>query len=292
MALDPSIPSAADVAAPVRRPRPGAAVADLLLVVPCYNEAERFPVESFAAFLQTHPRFGVMLVNDGSRDDTLGMLTAFAARFSPQASVLDLQPNGGKAEAVRRGLLAAIERGPALVGFWDADLATPLDAVNLFERLLSGRPDIQWVIGARVKLLGRHVERQAVRHYLGRVFATAASLTLGIPIYDTQCGAKLFRVTEPLKDSLQQRFGSRWVFDVELIGRFISRLAANGTQDATNRIYEYPLPKWVDVGGSKVKPTDFFRAFTELIGIWFRLRRDKRALMRRLRAAETEQVAG
>jgi dolichyl-phosphate beta-glucosyltransferase len=282
MTPDPVTPSATEVAAPVLRPRPGEPIADLLLVVPCYNEAERFPVESFAAFLDTHPRFGLMLVNDGSRDDTLAMLSGLAARYPSQASVLDLQPNGGKAEAVRRGLLAAIERGPALVGFWDADLATPLDAVDLFERLLSGRPDIEWVIGARVKLLGRHVQRDELRHYLGRVFATAASLTLGIPIYDTQCGAKLFRVTDGLRDSLHQRFGSRWVFDVELIGRFVSRLAADGTLDAANRIYEYPLPKWVDVAGSKVKPTDFFRAFTELVGIWFRLRRDRRELAKRV----------
>ena len=291
MTPDPASPSATEVAAPVLRPRPGQPIADLLLVVPCYNEAERFPVESFATFLETHPRFGLMLVNDGSRDDTMAMLTRLAARYPSQASVLDLQPNGGKAEAVRRGLLAAIERGPGLVGFWDADLATPLDAVDLFERLLAGRPDIEWVIGARVKLLGRQVERQAVRHYLGRIFATAASVTLGIPIYDTQCGAKLFRVTDALRDSLEQRFGSRWVFDVELIGRFISRLAANGTTDPSNRLYEYPLLKWVDVQGSKVKPTDFFRAFTQLVGIWFRLRRDKRAFVRRLRAARTEQLA-
>lgn len=280
MARDPALPTPTDVTAPVRRPRSAGTVADLLLVIPCYNEGERLPVESFAAFLEEHPGFGVVLVNDGSRDNTLAVLTEFAARYPTQASVLDLQPNRGKAEAVRRGLLSAIERGPALVGFWDADLATPLDAVDLFERLLSGRPDIQWVIGARVKLLGRQVERQAIRHYLGRVFATAASLTLGIPIYDTQCGAKVFRVSEPLRNCLEEPFGSRWVFDVELIGRFMSRLVANRTVDPANRIYEYPLPRWVDVQGSKVRPTDFFRAFIELIGIWFRLRRDRKFLMR------------
>ena len=261
-------------------------------MIPCYNEGERFPVESFAAFLETHPRFGLVLVNDGSRDDTLAVLTRLAARYPAQASVLDLQPNGGKAEAVRRGLLAAIDQGPDLVGFWDADLATPLDAVDLFERLLSGRPDIEWVIGARVKLLGRNVERQAVRHYLGRVFATAASFTLGIPIYDTQCGAKMFRVREVLKESLEQPFGSRWVFDVELIGRFISRLGADGIPDPANRVYEYPLPRWVDVQGSKVKPTDFFKAFAELIGIWFRLRRDRKALLRRPPSAQAADLSG
>ena len=291
MAPDSSSPTAPAVTAPVRRPRPGEDIADLVLVVPCYNEGERFPVESFAAFLDSHPRFGVVLVNDGSRDNTLAMLTAFAVRYPAQATVLDLQPNGGKAEAVRRGLLAALDRGPAFVGFWDADLATPLDAVDLFERLLSGRPDIQWVIGARVKLLGRNVERQVVRHYLGRVFATAASITLGIPIYDTQCGAKMFRASEQLYDCLERPFGSRWVFDVELIGRFMSRLSADGTPDPPNRLYEYPLLKWVDVQGSKVKPTDFFRAFTELIGIWFRLRQDRKALTRRLRVAGSTEAA-
>ncbi|HEV8598035.1 MAG TPA: glycosyltransferase [Gemmatimonadales bacterium] len=258
---------------------------DVIVVVPCYNEAERLPVETFASYLGAHPQVGLVLVNDGSRDNTLAVLSSLAARYPAQVSVLDLQPNGGKAEAVRRGLFSAMERKPAIVGFWDADLATPLDAIDLFEKLLGGRPDIEWVIGARVKLLGRHIERQELRHYLGRVFATAASLVLGIAVYDTQCGAKLFRVNAALTDSLQRRFGSRWIFDVELIGRFIQRLRAAGVEHPENRIYEYPLLKWIDVRGSKVKPTDFFQAFAELVGIWFRLRRDRRELRGR-------QVAG
>ena len=261
---------------------------DVIVVVPCYNEAERLPVAMFASYLEAHPEVGLVLVNDGSRDSTLVVLSSLAARYPAQVSVLDLQPNGGKAEAVRRGLLSAIERKPAIVGFWDADLATPLDAIELFEKLLAGRPDIEWVIGARVKLLGRQIERQELRHYLGRVFATAASLVLGIPVYDTQCGAKVFRVNAALTDSLQRPFGSRWIFDVELIGRFMERLRAAGIEHPENRIYEYPLLKWVDVRGSKVKPTDFLRAFAELVGIWFRLRGDRRVLQRRQVTASPE----
>lgn len=244
------------------------------VVIPCYNEEARFPTDAFVAYLRDHHHTRFLLVNDGSRDGTLGVLHRLAARFPERIAVLDLQPNQGKAEAVRRGLLACAEGEGELIGFWDADLATPLETIDEFADLLRERRDIDWVIGARVKLLGRHVERHASRHYLGRLFATCASLTLGIAIYDTQCGAKLFRTSPDLLDSLRRPFASRWVFDVELIGRYLRRLAARGVETPENRIYEFPLRVWVDVQGSKVGPLDFLKAMVEMAGIWVRLRRE------------------
>ena len=249
--------------------------------MPCYNEADRLPVEAFAGFLGLHPDTRVVLVNDGSRDRTLEVLRSLESGHPNQVTVVDLQPNGGKAEAVRQGLRRGLADGAELVGFWDADLATPLDALAEFRQILAQRPDIDWVIGARVQLLGRSISRHAWRHTLGRLFATGASLTLGIPVYDTQCGAKLFRADPSLAEALERPFASRWVFDVELMGRYLNRLSARGVSPPEQRIFEYPLMTWIDVKGSKVKATDFFRSFVELVRIAIRLRRERPRSARR-----------
>jgi dolichyl-phosphate beta-glucosyltransferase len=120
-------------------------------------------------------------------------------------------------------------------------------------------------MGARVKLSGRHIERRALRHYLGRVFATLAALVLDLHVYDTQCGAKLFRVSDALRAMFAEPFVSRWIFDVELLARFLNQHAARGLVPAAREcIYEFPLEAWEDVGASKVKPRDFLAAPLEL----------------------------
>ncbi len=206
-------------------------------------------------------------MNDGSSDRTLQVLQEFCARHPEQASFLDLQPNGGKGEAVRRGLLHALASSPAkYVGFWDADLATPLDAVHEFIDVLHRDPAIDMVFGSRIRLLGRHVSRNPMRHYAGRIFATTVSLSLGLPIYDTQCGAKIFRVTPLLRQVLAETFESRWIFDVELLARFLAAWKRTGLHPE-EKIYELPLQTWVDVAGSKLRPIDFFHSFGDLVKI-------------------------
>jgi dolichyl-phosphate beta-glucosyltransferase len=239
----------------------------IAVVVPCFNEAERLDAATFERFAAAHPDVRFVLVNDGSRDATGDRLAQLHAAAPDAFEVVELARNQGKAEAVRNGMLRAIELGCDLAGYWDADLATPLDEIPRFAAVLARMPEALVVFGARVRLLGRSIERRALRHYLGRLFATVASVVLRLPIYDTQCGAKLFRVT-PLTHALfAERFEVGWTFDVEVIARLIRIRRQLGKDDAARLIYELPLEAWQDVHGSKVRPSDFARALLEMLRI-------------------------
>ena len=168
----------------------------LVLVVPCFNEEARLDRQAFLDFSASHPAVRLLFVNDGSDDGTLGILDGVRAEAPDRVDVIHLAANQGKAEAVREGVLAALRLEPDLVGFWDADLSTPLDAIDDFLALAAKRPEIDIILGSRVMLMGRDIRREAWRHYLGRVFATGVSLSLDLPVYDTQCGAKVFRANE------------------------------------------------------------------------------------------------
>jgi dolichyl-phosphate beta-glucosyltransferase len=250
-------------------------VASARIIIPCYNEKDRLDVAGFRDFTSSSHHITFLFVNDGSTDGTLRLLESLQASDPTKFSVLSLQPNQGKGEAVRRGILTALDSRLDYVGFWDADLATPLYAISEFLDLAESRPNLEIIIGARVKLLGRKIERHTARHYIGRVFATAVSTLLGMAVYDTQCGAKLFRASAAIHRLFQQPFSSRWIFDVEILARLVR--ARRGTQlpQPEQVIYEVPLFEWRDVPGSKLGYSDFMRAAWELAGIYNRyLRRD------------------
>ena len=258
----------------------------------------RLDETAFVSWLSHDPaarEMQLLFVDDGSRDGTVARLQSIvSAAPSGRARLLQLGVNCGKAEAVRRGMVEAMGGGtafaaiPEIVGFWDCDLATPLSAAPQLAEVLAKRPQTQMVFGARVALLGRRIQRSTVRHYLGRVFATLASLSLDLPIYDTQCGAKLFRVTPLLRSVISTPFLTRWVFDCEMIARYAallpsatatdyeqgggglsrsSALAAGGAPTLAETIFEFPLEAWVDVAGSKVRPTDILKMAYGLLRI-------------------------
>jgi glycosyltransferase involved in cell wall biosynthesis len=228
------------------------------LIVPCYNEEARLDMDRFAA----GPASCVFLfVNDGSTD---GTAHAIRERLGERVFLLDLPRNVGKAEAVRSGMLHASRTSPlngaAWIGFWDADLATPLSEVTSFLRFgqfMGDRVDSIW--GSRVYRLGSSIRRSYLRHLAGRLVATAAGVLLGLPSYDSQCGAKLFR-REIVEIAFSEPFISRWLFDMELLMRL-----------KDYRIVEYPLRQWRDISGSRSRMvTMALRVFPELVRIWLK----------------------
>ncbi len=235
------------------------------IVIPCYNEGVRLREKDFLEFLSDNPGVDLYFVNDGSRDNTPELLNAMAAK-SDRGHVVDLQANRGKAFAVYSGFKVAVKAEYDYVGFWDADLATPLQIIPEFSAFLDVHPKFDIVTGCRIQRLGADIKRHASRHYLGRVFATLISMVLELPVYDTQCGAKLFRNNADLKGVFAQPFKTKWVFDVEILSRYKTLLAARG-EDITLAVYECPLEQWHDVEGSKVKFLDGILALADLLKI-------------------------
>lgn len=232
-------------------------------MVPCYNEANRLDCDAFAKALGSDRNLEFVFVNDGSKDETSDVLAGMRTRCGERVHVLELTQNSGKAEAVRQGVLQAFEAGAECIGYWDADLATPLECITAFASELKA-PNVSMIMGSRVRLMGRHIDRRATRHYIGRGFATLAAFSLGFPVYDTQCGAKLFRATDVFQQAFTSPFESHWTFDVELLMRLKHAGNSSNGFDIERECIEYPLPQWVDAPGSKLRVSHYPRILVEL----------------------------
>ena len=242
----------------------------ICIVIPCYNEADRLNAFAFRRFVAEHPGVRFVMVNDGSRDSTLNLLEALHEQVPEQIEVLNLETNQGKAEAVRAGMLRGLDRAPDYIGYWDADLATPLEAIIELGGLLDQRSDLDLIIASRFPLLGRRIERQWMRKRVGQICGGLASLALGTRIQDTQCGAKLFRTSTVARHVFSEPMTSRWLFDVEVFARLIQTWKALGDRPFHERVFEYPLHHWVEIPGSKLKKMDFLKAGLELSQIYLR----------------------
>lgn len=235
----------------------------LCLVVPCYNEAARLDADAFLRWLDASPDCSVCFVDDGSIDDTRARLEALARQRPAQVHVHALPANGGKAEAVRQGLLAmAAQQRWSVLGYWDADLSTTLDQVTPMHAALNAQPSAVLAVGSRQRRAGARIERRWSRHVAGRAFASAVRVLLGIHLYDTQCGAKLVRA-DAVTALCAAPFLTRWIFDVELLVRLRQQHAAS----ISARVIEVPLAAWRDVAGSKLRAADMLQAPRELWAI-------------------------
>jgi dolichyl-phosphate beta-glucosyltransferase len=236
-----------------------------LIVVPCYNEERRINKDQLLQLLDRGDNH-VLFVDDGSTDRTWEFLEDLRKTAPARIHCIRQSSNQGKGEAVRKGFLWGIDGGFDVLGYLDADCATPASEANRLCQYLREHPDVDCVIGSRIKMLGRKVERRAFRHYTGRIFATMASIVLDEAIYDTQCGAKCFRSDFAIRQAVSQPFLSRWAFDVELLGRYFK-------VNSSARTMEMPLNTWVDKTGSRMGLLDSIIGGFDLLRIYLALKR-------------------
>lgn len=221
--------------------------AECAIIVPCYNEEKRLNSRAFLDFAERAPNIHLVFVNDGSKDKTLEVLTKLKRAAGMNVTVLSLSKNSGKAEAVRQGLVYASQRGFTFLGYWDADLATPLDAIEDFVKVGRKLDSVDVIFGSRRNLLGHRIQRTVARRAVSRTCALLARQAVRLPIGDTQCGAKLLRNTQAVREALAEPFTAGWLFDVELFARISNKVAKRDYA-----FYELPLLEWEEVAGSKV----------------------------------------
>jgi len=228
---------------------------DLSVVIPCFNEERRLPptLGAIRAYLRRQNiRAELVLVDDGSRDGTLALMRAEAARH-PEVRVVAVYPNRGKGRAVVEGVRVA--RGEQIL-ISDADLSTPIEELPKLQAALDRGADV--AIGSRAAPGAREIDQPLHRQLMGKTFNRLVQ-TLVLPGFrDTQCGFKLFRgeVAHRLfRDLVTEGFA----FDVEVLVRAV---------DAGWTVEEVPV-RWFNAGASTVTP---LRASTAMLRDLVRLR--------------------
>lgn len=237
----------------------------ICLIIPCYNESKRLRKEAFLKFLNEYDWVDFCFVNDGSTDNTQQLLKELNAAAASRVCIVNIDKNSGKANAVWEGIKYVLQMNKySIVGYWDADLSTPLSELPKMAHCFH-TDTVHGIIGSRVKRMGAVIEREPMRHFWGRVFSTFSNWILKFPVYDSQCGAKLFR-TQLAEKIFNKKFVTKWLFDVELLIRCRNEF---GTRECSKMITEFPLVEWRDTKGSKLKLKDYLRVPLDLIKIHF-----------------------
>ncbi|HEY3927297.1 MAG TPA: dolichyl-phosphate beta-glucosyltransferase [Candidatus Koribacter sp.] len=225
------------------------------IVIPAYNESDRIAasLEKIVAFL-AEQRWSaeVLVVNDGSSDNTAAIVREFAARY-PFIRLIENPGNRGKGYSVRNGMLQAT--GDRVL-FTDADLSAPItEAPKLFAEIEKGA-DV--VFGSRWLVAKMQTERQSImRQVAGRMYNIFMRVLLGLPYKDTQCGFKAFD-RKAIDTIFPRQHIERWGFDVELL--FLAR-------KFQFRITEVPV-QWAHDDRSKINPlVDGIKMFGEMVSI-------------------------
>jgi len=235
---------------------------ELCIVIPCYNEEKRLDKKRMFDFLKLKKNVLLCYVNDGSSDNTIGVLNEIKAVFPNNVEAISTAKNVGKAEAVRSGITYCNKHFKyEKIAYLDADLATTLEECYDISKLVKGEKI--FAFGSRIKKIDTNIQRKGYRFLIGRVIATFISRQLNLGVYDTQCGCKIFKA-ELSKNIFKEKFISKWLFDVELFHRIIKLYSVEKMCEISA---EVPLKSWIDYDESKVKMTYFFKLWLDLYQI-------------------------
>ncbi len=230
------------------------------VVIPCYNEEKRLLSKEFTNFIDKNTGYHLCFVNDGSKDNTLAVLQEIRKGREDAITVYDCEKNGGKAEAVRQGMLHMLkEEGLDYIGFLDADLSTDLrdfdDLVSTIEN-----SNYKIVSGSRISRMGANITKESARKIISQTINFIIRKILSMDFKDTQCGAKIFH-RDVIKISFQDKFVSKWIFDVEIFRRVTLHY---GLKKAKEILCEQPLKRWIHADGSKLSMKDSFKIIFQL----------------------------
>ncbi|MFD2726341.1 response regulator [Hyunsoonleella rubra] len=246
------------------------------VVIPCYNEEERLLSDEFLEFINRNSGYHLCFVNDGSKDNTLEVLNNLSKGRENYISVYNCEKNGGKAEAVRLGMLHMAEKEDLdYLGFLDADLSTDLkdfdDLVTTIEN-----SDFKIVSGSRIQRMGANITKESARKIISMTINFIIQKILGMNFKDTQCGAKIFR-KDVIQLAFAEEFVTQWIFDVEIFKRMSAHF---GNEKAKKYICEQPLKRWIHADGSKLSMKDSVKIVMQLAQIaWVYRNRNKNNLV-------------
>jgi CheY-like chemotaxis protein len=230
------------------------------VVIPCYNEEKRLASDEFKQFVNSNLGYHLCFVNDGSKDNTLDVLYELKKGNEGRISIYNCQQNGGKAEAVRLGMLhLAKQRQFDYIGFLDADLSTNFED---FDALVDAIKDSNFKIvsGSRITRMGANIAKESARAIISKTINLIIRKTLGMNFKDTQCGAKIM-TKDVVETTFQTKFLTKWLFDVEI---FMRMRNIHGLETAKSLLCEKPLDRWIHMDGSKLSFKDSFKILGQI----------------------------